>query len=216
MDIDWRSPPEEEEEAAPPPRASSKSLRQSSDGRKARRSESLRALAAEEDETPRALSPPPAARHTRLLVVERGAAAQLEARARVFCACARDSTHQVATQALERAARDDVLFVSTKAGAKGADVVAAVVAAHGAAGSPALRNAALWQAGVPEELDEDGGEDDDGARPACAAGAAVPRSRTVSVPMPRPELTRRVSQRRNTVPRRRARRGARRCGRAAE
>lgn len=64
-------------------------------------------------------------------------------------------------QALERAARDDVLVVRTADGAKGADVVAAVAAAHRAAGSPALRSAALWQAGVPEELEDDAGDHDD-------------------------------------------------------
>ena len=54
---------------------------------------------------------------------------------------------------------EEVLFVRTKADAKASDVVAAVAAAHRAAGSPLLRSAALWQAGVPDELDD--AQDDD-------------------------------------------------------
>jgi hypothetical protein len=81
---------------------------------------------------------------------------------------------QFATQALERAARDDVLFVRTGAGAKGADVVTAVAAAHRAAGSPALRSAALWQVGVPEELEDEGVFHDDDDSPGTPSHAPQP------------------------------------------
>jgi hypothetical protein len=69
------------------------------------------------------------------------------------------------TQALLRAARDDVLFVRHAAGAKASDVVAAVAAAHRAAGAPQLACAALWQAGVPPEADEGDAAADDDASP---------------------------------------------------
>jgi len=90
-------------------------------------------------------------------------------------------THQTgASQELERAARDDVLFVRHAAGASSREICAAVSAAHRAAGSPQLRSALLWQAGVADD-GSNGRDDDDGGAlepGALATAAHQPRAST--------------------------------------
>ena len=152
----WRSAADEEAPAPPVVRSAS-------------RRHQIQALAAEHAAPRRAPSPPSHATYTRLLVIDSEAVPQLavrrvrESAKHAACADPRDAH----TQALERAARPDVLFVRVAARTKGADVVAAVAAAHRAAGSPLLRSAALWLAGVPEELDKEEMHDEDEPAGAC-------------------------------------------------
>ena len=78
-----------------------------------------------------------------------------------------------------------MLFVRIAARTKGADVVAAVAAALRAAGSPLLRSAALWLAGVPEELESEEMRDEDepaGAAPCRMPPAPAARSRAQAPP----------------------------------
>ena len=136
---------------------------------RASRRHQIQALAAEEAAPQRTPSPPPHATYTRLFVTDSEAVPQLavrrvrESAKHAACADPRDAH----TQVLERAARPDVLFVRVAARTKGADVVAAVAAAHRAAGSPLLRSAALWLAGVPEELDKEEMHDEDEPAGVC-------------------------------------------------
>ena len=152
------------------------------------RGEALQALAAEEAAPTRAPSPPTHATHTRLFIADLEAVPQLAVRCVRECAkhaaCA-DPRH-AGTQALERAARPDVLFVRIEARTKGADVVAVVAAAHRAAGSPLLRSAALWLAGVPEEVESEEMRDDD--EPAGATACRMPPAPAARFREPAPPL----------------------------